>query len=127
MAVAAGCILIGQPGGRAGRASWSSPLLHGQLARAAPHGSPGAQEGHQRPAPAGVFLCRAVVVQLHDLGRLAVAGCGDDNSGAVFRFNGPCRLREMTTVVVTGPSIASGEFFCGLCYPQCYPGVIFNA
>ncbi len=37
MALAAGCFLIGQPSGRAGRARRSP---HGRLARAAPHGWP---------------------------------------------------------------------------------------
>ena len=44
MAVAAGCFLIRQTGGRAGRmARRIQP--RGRLARAVPHGSPGAQEG----------------------------------------------------------------------------------
>ncbi len=43
MAVAAGCILIRQPGGRAGRAGRRT--RHGRLARAAPHGSAVIQEG----------------------------------------------------------------------------------
>ncbi len=63
MAVAAGCFLTGQPGGRAGRVLGRS--FRDRLARAAPHGSARAQEGpgqkarHQgrqrRPAPAGPF------------------------------------------------------------------------
>ncbi len=53
MAGAAGCFLIRQTGGRAGRVL-SAP--RGRLARAAPHGSPGAQERHRRPAPAGLLL-----------------------------------------------------------------------
>ncbi len=67
-------------------------------------------DSHPRIPLRRAFSYAAAVAQFHDLGRLAVAGCGDDISGAFFRFNGPCRLSEVTTVVVIGPSIASGGF-----------------
>ena len=69
MAVAAGLFLLTPASGRAGRAGRHT--RHGRLARAAPHGSPGAQEGpcagqelrHQerqrRPASAGLLLKHA--------------------------------------------------------------------
>ena len=67
-------------------------------------------DSHPRIPFRRAFSYAAAVAQFHDLGRLAVASCGDNISGAFFRFNGPCRLSEVKTVVVIGPSIASGGF-----------------
>ena len=57
MAGVAGCILIGQPGGRAGRALTTDQARPARSCCAAwitrAH-----QERHRHPAPAGLFFCR---------------------------------------------------------------------